>query len=219
MGEQIREVISDLHEKRQQGRGRTSAGDMLELRRHSGERSGEYPHQFSGGMKQRVVIAIAPGLQPLSSSSPTSPQPALGRDDSGAGARAHASSDGALNTSIILITHDLGVEAKCATRSPSCTAGRSWNTARCGRLSEPGAPVHAGPFFDSLPDLDTEVPLNRAAISPAWCRTPRSFRRAALFENRCRPCDRALQNRMSEVQNAQRTHTVLCCRNVGGRKQ
>lgn len=58
VGEQIAEVIL-LHQKVNKKEAMVRAQEMLELVGIPGERASEYPHQFSGGMKQRVVIAIA----------------------------------------------------------------------------------------------------------------------------------------------------------------
>lgn len=58
VGDQIAEVIHQ-HEKCSKEEGRRKAGDMLEMVGIPRARYDEYPHQFSGGMKQRVVIAIA----------------------------------------------------------------------------------------------------------------------------------------------------------------
>mgnify|MGYP005898576095 CR=1 FL=1 len=63
VGEQIEEVIM-LHEKVNKGEAAVKARQMLELVGIPGDRSGDYPHQFSGGMKQRVVIAMALACSP-----------------------------------------------------------------------------------------------------------------------------------------------------------
>ena len=63
VGEQIAEVIR-LHEKVSVAEAHVKAQDMLRLVGISPERFDEYPHQFSGGMKQRVVIAIALACSP-----------------------------------------------------------------------------------------------------------------------------------------------------------
>ena len=63
VGEQIAESIR-LHEKCDSKRAMERAGEMLALVGIPPERAGEYPHQFSGGMKQRVVIAIALSCNP-----------------------------------------------------------------------------------------------------------------------------------------------------------
>ena len=58
VGSQIAESIR-IHEKCSKADAAVKATEMLELVGIPGERYGEYPHQFSGGMKQRVVFAIA----------------------------------------------------------------------------------------------------------------------------------------------------------------
>ena len=63
VGDQIAEVIK-LHDKISEKEAEQRAGDMLEVVGIPRERFGEYPHQFSGGMKQRVVIAMALACNP-----------------------------------------------------------------------------------------------------------------------------------------------------------
>ena len=63
VGDQIAEVIK-LHDKISEKEAEQKAGDMLEVVGIPRERFGEYPHQFSGGMKQRVVIAMALACNP-----------------------------------------------------------------------------------------------------------------------------------------------------------
>ena len=63
VGDQIAEVIM-IHENLNKKQAYEKAKDMLELVGIPGDRAGEYPHQFSGGMKQRVVIAIALACNP-----------------------------------------------------------------------------------------------------------------------------------------------------------
>ena len=58
VGDQIAEVIQ-LHEKVDTKGAMEKAREMLEMVGIPGNRAGEYPHQFSGGMKQRVIIAMA----------------------------------------------------------------------------------------------------------------------------------------------------------------
>ena len=60
---QIAEMIR-LHRRVSEAEALSQAGDMLELVGIRRERMHDYPHQFSGGMKQRVVIAIALACDP-----------------------------------------------------------------------------------------------------------------------------------------------------------
>jgi peptide/nickel transport system ATP-binding protein len=109
VGEQIAEVV-ELHNGHKREDARRRAVEMLEMVGIPAERYGEYPHQFSGGMKQRVVIAIALACDPelLLADEPTTAldvtiqaqvldmMRTLIRDQ---------------KTAMILITHDLGVVA------------------------------------------------------------------------------------------------------------
>ena len=63
VGEQIEEVLS-LHQKESKGQLRRRAEEMLQVVGIRKERIDDYPHQFSGGMKQRVVIAMALACNP-----------------------------------------------------------------------------------------------------------------------------------------------------------
>lgn len=158
VGNQIMEVIK-LHENCSAAEAVIRATEMLERVGIPGERFNEYPHQFSGGMRQRVVIAIALACSPelLIADEPTT---ALDvtiqaqildmmrrlKDD--------------LNTSMIMITHDLGVVRRPATRSRSCTQASWWSTARWSR------------FFTGQ---STPIPWGCSAPCLAWIRTWTGF--------------------------------------------
>lgn len=75
VNEQIAEVIRTHNKQLKPKEALEAAGDMLELVGIPRDRGGEYPHQFSGGMKQRVVIAIALACHPdvLIADEPTTP--------------------------------------------------------------------------------------------------------------------------------------------------
>jgi peptide/nickel transport system ATP-binding protein len=110
VGEQIMEVIR-AHNKLNPKETLAMARDMLEMVGISADRMEEYPHQFSGGMKQRVIIAIALACNPklLIADEPTT---ALDVTIQAQVLEMIRSLKTKLNTSMLLITHDLGVVAQ-----------------------------------------------------------------------------------------------------------
>ncbi len=109
VGSQIAEVIA-LHTQGPQADFRKRAEEMLEMVGIPRERYGEYPHQFSGGMKQRVVIAIALACNPelLLADEPTT---ALDVTIQAQVLRLIGEPKKKLGTSMVLITHDMGIVA------------------------------------------------------------------------------------------------------------
>lgn len=110
VGEQIAEVIK-THRRLSPRETAAAARDMLEMVGISADRGGDYPHQFSGGMKQRVIIAIALACNPrlLIADEPTT---ALDVTIQAQVLEMIRSLKAKLHTSMILITHDLGVVAQ-----------------------------------------------------------------------------------------------------------
>ncbi|MCD7715240.1 MAG: ABC transporter ATP-binding protein [Lachnospiraceae bacterium] len=110
VGSQISEVIS-LHKAVDKAGAKQEAIRMLEMVGIPADRYNEYPHQFSGGMKQRVVIAMALACQPdlLLADEPTT---ALDVTIQAQVLDMIADLREKNNTSMIMITHDLGVVAR-----------------------------------------------------------------------------------------------------------
>ena len=112
VGEQIAETIK-THEKISSVEATKKACEMLELVGIKADRAGDYPHQFSGGMKQRVVIAIALACNPriLIADEPTT---ALDVTIQAQVLEMMQKLKQKFNTATILITHDLGIVAQMA---------------------------------------------------------------------------------------------------------
>ena len=111
VGEQIAEVIAVHHQGMKKKEAFQRAQEMLELVGIPGERAGEYPHQFSGGMKQRVVIAIALACSPklLIADEPTT---ALDVTIQAQVLDIMKSLQKQYNMAMLMITHDLGIVAE-----------------------------------------------------------------------------------------------------------
>lgn len=110
VGEQIMEAIQ-LHRKVNKHKAFELAGDMLETVGIKRDRVNDYPHQFSGGMKQRVVIAMALACNPqlLIADEPTT---ALDVTIQAQVLELMKRLKRQYNTSMIMITHDLGIVAE-----------------------------------------------------------------------------------------------------------
>ena len=110
VGDQIAEVV-ELHNGGNKAAAKERAIEMLETVGIPAERYVEYPHQFSGGMKQRVVIAIALACNPtlLLADEPTT---ALDVTIQAQVLELMKELNNQNDTSMILITHDLGVVAE-----------------------------------------------------------------------------------------------------------
>ena len=128
VGKQISETIR-LHNKMSKAEAGVEAVKMLELVGIPGERYNEYPHQFSGGMKQRVVIAMALACKPklLLADEPTT---ALDVTIQAQVLDMMNNLKQELGTSVLLITMTWVWWRKCATGWQSCMPGKSWKSGR-----------------------------------------------------------------------------------------
>jgi peptide/nickel transport system ATP-binding protein len=157
VGKQIAEAVK-LHRGATTEQAMDRAAEVLSLvgMPQARERIGEYPHQFSGGMRQRVMIAMALACEPklLIADEPTTALDVTIQkqileliDD-----LRHR-----LGMSVILVTHDLGVIAGRADRVAVMYAGKIAETTDTGTLF--GNPRHpyTEALFQSLPDKAAET--------------------------------------------------------------
>ena len=121
IGEQVSEVIR-LHQKLSREEAAKRAAQMLEMVGITAERYSDYPHQFSGGMKQRVVIATALACNPrlLIADEPTT---ALDVTIQAQVLDMIRNLQAKMHTAMILITHDLGVVAEVCSKVAVIYAG------------------------------------------------------------------------------------------------
>ena len=151
---QIAEMVA-LHQNVSENEALARAVEMLALVGIRPERAKDYPHQFSGGMKQRVVIAIALACDPalLIADEPTT---ALDVTIQAQVLELMKELKRKLNTSMIMITHDLGIVAETCDKVAIMYAGRVVEYAEKRRLFlNPVHPYTQG-LFNSLPELDEE---------------------------------------------------------------
>lgn len=155
VGEQIAEVI-EIHEKVSSSEALNKAGEMLELVGIPGNRVYDYPHQFSGGMKQRVVIAIALACNPklLIADEPTT---ALDVTIQAQVLDLMNDLKTKLKTSMLLITHDLGVVAQVCDKVAIMYAGEIVEAGSLYDIFEKPKHPYTHGLFDSIPNLDEDV--------------------------------------------------------------
>ena len=150
--EQIAEVI-ELHEDVNHAGAIQKAKEMLELVGIPGERGPEFPHQFSGGMKQRVVIAIALACNPdlLIADEPTTALDVTIQAqvlDMMRGLRDK------YGTSMIMITHDLGIVAEICDTVAIVYGGKVIEYGTLEDVYNHTRHPYTEGLFNSLPDLD-----------------------------------------------------------------
>ncbi|MFJ6635597.1 ABC transporter ATP-binding protein [Streptomyces sp. NPDC091376] len=145
------------------------------------ERVGQYPHQFSGGMRQRIMIAMALALEPdlIIADEPTT---ALDVTVQAQVMDLLAELRRELGMGLVLITHDLGVVADVADRIAVMYAGRIVETAPVHDIYKAPAHPYTRGLLDSIPRLDQKgqelyairgLPPNLMAVPPGCSFHPR----------------------------------------------
>jgi peptide/nickel transport system ATP-binding protein len=155
VGEQVAEVFR-THEKLSRQEAMKKAMDMFELVGIPGTRYNEYPHQFSGGMKQRVVIAEALACKPelLIADEPTT---ALDVTIQAQVLDMIRHLQKKLNTSMILITHDMGVIAETCDEVAVIYAGNIVEYGSLDQVFTNAQHPYTKGLFASLPSLDKDI--------------------------------------------------------------
>ena len=181
VGEQIAEVVR-LHEHCSKAESTKKAKEMLEMVGIPGERYYEYPHQFSGGMKQRVVIAMALACNPtlLLADEPTT---ALDVTIQAQVLDMIRDLRQKLGTSMIMITHDLGIVAEVCDTVAVVYAGEVVEYGTKEQIFDnPLFPYTIG-LFGSLPDLTSDV--ERLSPIEGLPPDPSDLPRGCAFHPRC----------------------------------
>lgn len=154
VGAQIEEMIA-LHQHLPRRKLREAAEAMLEVVGIKKERFDDYPHQFSGGMKQRVVIAIALSCNPklLIADEPTT---ALDVTIQAQVLELMKNLKDKYRTALILITHDLGVVADVCDSMAIMYAGQIVEYGSLDDIFNRRKHPYTNGLFDSIPDIESE---------------------------------------------------------------
>ena len=207
VGEQIAESL-ELHQNLTPEQSLEKAKDMLKLVGIAEARANDYPHQFSGGMKQRVVIAIALACHPqlLIADEPTT---ALDVTIQAQVLDLMKNLRKQYQTSLIMITHDLGVVASMCEKIAVMYAGHIVEYGTTDEIFyQPGHEYTKG-LINSIPKLNTEVserlvPIEGTPVDllnpPAGC----------PFAPRCKNCMKICLSKMPPRTELSDTHYTYC---------
>ena len=209
VGEQIAEVVRLHSDDHNSAHHVQRAKEMLEIVGIPAERYYEYPHQFSGGMKQRVVIAIALACNPdlLLADEPTT---ALDVTIQAQVMDLIGDLQKKYNTAMLLITHDMGVVATVCDDVAVIYAG---NIVEYGTKEQifdhPTHPYTIG-LFGAIPDMNEDEewlhPID--GLPP----DPTDLPKGCAFSPRCKYATEACRQGPIQMQTTPDGHQCRCCR-------
>lgn len=208
VGNQIRESLeihrTDMSEQEMDKR----VDDILEMVGIPASRKNEYPHQFSGGMKQRVVIAIALACEPelLIADEPTT---ALDVTIQAQVLHLMNNLKDKLGTSMLLITHDLGIVSQMCEKVAVMYAGTiiEYGTAKDIFMGTHHHPYTVG-LFGSIPDL--KVAAKRLSPIDGLMPDPMDLPKGCVFHPRCPKCFEKCKTIEPEAIAINGEHTIKC---------
>ena len=208
-GDQIAEAIR-IHQGKSDSAARAEALRMLELVRIPEARNvlDRFPHQLSGGMRQRVMIAMALSCKPqlLIADEPTTALDVTVQSQITDLLRTLSERTG---TALLFITHDLGVVAETCTRMITMYAGEVVEDAPVDDvLMKPRHPYTSG-LLRSLPSLSARrsvLPSITGRVPP-----PNAMPPGCRFAPRCSYAAEGCQVRQTLVELGPQ-HSVQCCR-------
>ena len=208
VGEQIAEVIG-LHENISEKEAADKAGQMLEVVGIPKERYGEYPHQFSGGMKQRVVIAMALACNPklLIADEPTT---ALDVTIQAQVLETMKELREKFGSAMIMITHDLGIIAEVCDEVSVVYAGQIVEHGTLEDVFERTLHPYTEGLFCSLPNIEER--RHRLQPIPGLMPDPTDLPKGCCFAPRCKYCTEACTKARPEMKWVSDTHYVRCSR-------
>ncbi len=211
VGKQVAEVLQ-LHNDKKLTKEQIDArvDEMFRLVGIPPERKGEYPHQFSGGMKQRVVIAISLACEPelLIADEPTT---ALDVTIQAQVLAMMTELKEKLGTSMIMITHDLGIVAEMCDSVAVMYAGEIVEKGTVEDLfeGETHHPYTEG-LFGSIPRLDVET--DRLRPIDGMIADPSDLPSGCSFHPRCPYCTERCKVEHLQPHVDSRGHMIQCHR-------
>ena len=206
VGKQIAEVI-EIHEDCSAVEAMKKAADMMEMVGIPAARFDEYPHQFSGGMKQRIVIAIALACNPrlLLADEPTT---ALDVTIQAQVLDLIKDLQERMHTAMILITHDLGVVAQTCENVAVIYAGQIVEYGSRRDVFKSTSHPYTKGLFASVPHLNDEEPrLHPITGLPP---DPSNLPAGCAFAPRCPYATQACHTQAQELKEVSEGHYCRC---------
>lgn len=204
--DQIAEVIL-LHSKCSEFEANARAVEILEKVGIRRERASEYPHQFSGGMKQRVVIAIALACNPnlLIADEPTT---ALDVTIQAQILELMRELKEEFGTSLLMITHDLGIVAQICDKAGTMYAGEIVEFGNLEQIFDHTAHPYTIGLFNSIPKLNDEA--ERLEPIAGLMADPANLPKGCKFNPRCPRCMDICKTENPSVVDIGDGHLVKC---------
>ena len=207
VGEQVAEVIR-LHNKVSRAEAAKRATEMIELVGIPGARFNNYPHEFSGGMKQRIIIAMALACNPklLIADEPTT---ALDVTIQAQVLELMRGLREKFNTAMLMITHDLGIVAEICDKCAVIYAGEIVEYGTIEHIFNNPKHPYTLALFAALPNLDEDV--DRLHSIEGLMADPMDLPTHCTFYDRCHMrCDKCKQIDPKTVE-IEPGHLVKCC--------
>jgi peptide/nickel transport system ATP-binding protein len=206
VGHQISMVIRK-HEKVSENKAREAAAELLELVGISDYRINDYPHQFSGGMRQRVGIAAALACSPelLIADEPTT---ALDVTIQAQILELMKKLQREISTSLLMITHNLGIISELCQKVAIMYAGSviEYGTVR-EIFQNPIHPYTSG-LLHAIPKL--EGPRERLASIPGLVANAQMLPAGCRFHPRCPYCKEECKTDIQPLNKINEDHYVAC---------
>ena len=208
VADQIAEAIRN-HKRISKHAAKLEAIRMLETVRIPAERAFEYPHQFSGGMKQRVVIAMALACNPklLIADEPTT---ALDVTIQAQVLDMINELKERLNTSMIMITHDLGVVAQVCDSVAVVYAGEIMEYGTKEQIFDHPLYPYTKGLFGSLPNMNDDA--ERLSPIEGLPPNPADLPKGCAFHPRCPYATEACEQAHIPLTDMGGGHLCRCCR-------
>ncbi len=210
VGDQIAEAIV-LHQAKTKREAWAMAVEMLEMVGISapGKRVSEYPHQMSGGMRQRVMIAIALSCNPsvLIADEPTT---ALDVTVQAQILDLMRRLQKEIGMGILFITHNLGVVAEMADRVVVMYSGLIVEESSVAGLFERARHPYTLGLLNGVPRLDRSI--QRLEAIPGSMPNPLNMPSGCPFEPRCKFAIEACGRALPKLEDTGGGHTSRCIR-------